>query len=108
MGGIISAVICSLFSCVNHSLDLVKSLRAARHRPDRNSCEPEAASTGQTQGKLREHWTCVDFRKMNYLGIQNLMEDSVVKTLDFCPIGLIDQVCLSLFPPPTILVQSQG
>lgn len=66
MGGIISAVICSLFSCVNHSLALVKSLRAARHRPDRNSCEPEAASTGQAQGKLREHWTCVDFRKMNY------------------------------------------
>lgn len=108
MGGIVSAVICSLFSHVNHSLAPVKSSRAARHRPERNSCEPGAASTGQAQGKLREHWTCVDFRKTSYLGIQNLMEDSVVKTLDFCPIGLNDQVCLSLFPPLTILVQPQG
>lgn len=108
MGGVVSALICSLFSHVNHSLASVKSFSTARHRPDGRSCEPGATSTGQAQGKLREHWTCVDFKKMSYLGIQNLMEDSVVKTLDFCPIGLIDQMCLSLSPPPTILEQAQG
>lgn len=101
MGGLLTAIICFLFPPVNHSLQAsVKSLRAARHRPDRNSCKSGAPGTGLGAGwspwaaenvLTSEKWVTWGYR---------IIGGQWDEKLDFCSIRLIDQMCFILSPSP--------